>query len=85
MFLVDPADVLAVHRANTLNGRDGGLAEVRRRWPAVAERALPGVLDRVLKLKVDASAEAMTCDARAIAGDGGGMVMDFAGRSGKAS
>ena len=52
MFLVDPADIIAVHRANDLGGRDVALAEVRRRWPALADRAVTGVLDRVLAIKV---------------------------------
>ena len=53
MFLVDQDDIVAVHRAHEIGGRDAALAEVRRRWPALADRALPGVLDRVLALKVD--------------------------------
>jgi len=52
MFLVDLADIIAVHRANDLGGHDSALAEVRRRWPALADRAVTGVLDRVLAIKV---------------------------------
>ena len=49
MFLVDPDDIIAIHRANDLGGRDTAIAEVRRRWPALADRAVAGVLDRVLR------------------------------------
>ena len=53
MFLVDPDDIIAIHRANDLGGRDTAIAEVRRRWPALADRAMAGVLDRVLAIKVE--------------------------------
>ena len=65
MFLVDPVDIIAVHRAHALTGRDSALAEVRRRWPAMADRAVDGVLDRVLAIKVDVPAAVMLCDADA--------------------
>ena len=55
----------AIHRANDLNGRGAALAEVRRRWPALADRAVDGVLDRVLALRVDVPAAVMQCDASA--------------------
>ena len=47
MFLVSPEDIIAIRRAHMV-GQDKALAECRRRWPALTDRALPGVLDRVL-------------------------------------
>lgn len=53
MFLVDPADIIAVHRANDTGGHDAAIAEIRRRWPALADLAVAGVFARVLVIKVD--------------------------------
>ena len=50
MFAVTHEDIVAVRRAYMV-GMDNALAECRRRWPALPDRALPGVLDRVMLMR----------------------------------
>ncbi len=46
-------DAVAIHRAHQQGGDDAALAEVRRRWLGLADHVYQGLLDRVLRLKID--------------------------------
>ena len=50
--MTTPADLIAVQRAHAANGRDAALAEVRRRWPMIAENVVERTLERVLAAPV---------------------------------
>ena len=52
MFAVTYEDAIAIHRAHQQGGDDAALAEVRRRWPDLAERVHREVLDRMILMKV---------------------------------
>ena len=65
MFVVTIEDAIAIHRCHQQGGDDAALVEARRRWPGVAESALGGALDRVLRVKVPMLPEALKCDASA--------------------
>ena len=51
--MTEPADLLAVQRAHTTEGRDAALAEIRRRWPNISETVLPATLERILAAPVE--------------------------------
>ena len=53
MFVVTIEDAIAIHRAHQQGGNDAALAEVRRRWLGLADHVYQGLLDRVLRLKVE--------------------------------
>ena len=48
MFMIDPADVVAIKRTFEAGGRDAALADLRRRYTALNDKTAPAVLDRVL-------------------------------------
>ena len=52
MFTANRDDLIAIRRALMAGGRDGALAELRRRWPGVKGRVLPDLLDRLLATPV---------------------------------
>ncbi len=47
------ADILLVQRAQASGGRDAAVAEIRRRWPMIAENVIEATLQRVLAAPVD--------------------------------
>ena len=47
------ADILLVQRAHVSGGRDAAVAEIRRRWPMIAENVIEQTLGRVLAAPVD--------------------------------
>ena len=47
------ADILAVQRAHAEHGSDVAVAEIRRRWPMIAENVINATLERVLAAPVD--------------------------------
>ncbi len=47
------ADILLVQRAHASGGRDAAIAEIRRRWPMIAENVIEATLERVLAAPVD--------------------------------
>ena len=51
--MTTPADLLAVQRAHAASGRDAALAEIRRRWPMIAENVIEQTLNRILAAPVD--------------------------------
>ncbi len=51
MFVVGPEDIIAIRRA-FMDSRNAAMAECRRRWPAIADQALPDVLDRALLMRI---------------------------------
>ena len=53
MFAVNDSDLVAIRRAFMKGGRDGALAELRRRWQAVSDAAAPAVLDRFLAMPIE--------------------------------
>ena len=52
MLCVTEADAIVVNRVNAATGQDAALAEVRRRWPGLTERAAREVLDQLLQVPV---------------------------------
>ena len=51
--MTTPADILLVQRAHASGGRDAAVAEIRRRWPMIAENVIEATLQRVLAAPVD--------------------------------
>ena len=51
--MIHDADVIAIRRTYATAGRDAALAELRRRFMSLPETAAPGVLVKVLRLRVD--------------------------------
>ncbi|MEI7610624.1 MAG: hypothetical protein WCJ64_24850 [Rhodospirillaceae bacterium] len=51
--MTEPADLLAVQRAHASGGREAAVAEIRRRWPMIAENVIEATLHRVLATPVD--------------------------------
>lgn len=51
--MIDPADILAIKRAFETAGRDGGLAELRRRFPAVKYNRVDSALEGILAMPVE--------------------------------
>ena len=51
--MIDPADIIAIQRAFEMAGRDGALAELRRRFPAVKYDRVESALDYILVLPVE--------------------------------
>ena len=51
--MIDPADTVAIKRAFDTLGRDGALAELRRRFPVVNEERAASALDHILALPVE--------------------------------
>ena len=51
---IDPADTGAIQRAFETAGRDGALAELRRRFPVVSAERAVAALDYILALPVEA-------------------------------
>lgn len=51
--MTTPADLLAVQRAHEASGRDAALAEIRRRWPMIAENVIERTLERILAAPVE--------------------------------
>ena len=43
-----PADIIAVQRAHTDRGEAAAVAEIRRRWPMIAENVIAQALARIL-------------------------------------
>lgn len=50
--MTTPADLIAVQRTHDTAGRDAALAEIRRRWPMIAENVIEQTLTRILAAKV---------------------------------
>ena len=46
--MTTPADILAVQRAHADQGEAAALAEIRRRWPMIAENVIGPTLVRIL-------------------------------------
>ena len=51
--MTTPADLLAVQRAHATEGRDAAMAEIRRRWPMIAENLIEQTLERILAAPVE--------------------------------
>ena len=51
--MTTPADLLAVQRAHATDGRDAAMAEIRRRWPMIAENVIDQTLARILAAPVE--------------------------------
>ena len=51
--MTTPADLLAVQRAHAEHGREAALAEIRRRWPMIAENVIERTLERILAAPVE--------------------------------
>jgi len=52
MFFVTDSDLMTIRQVCAAEGREAGMAVLRRRWPGVAERCIPSVLDRVLAMSI---------------------------------
>lgn len=50
--MVTDDDIIAIHRANATDGANAALAELRRHWPGLTDRAAAVVLVRVLAIQV---------------------------------
>ena len=50
--MIHEADIIAIRRVYATAGHDAALVELRRRFMHVSEQAAPGVLVKVLRLKV---------------------------------
>jgi len=50
VLCVSEDDAIVINRVNTTTGQDAALAEVRRRWPGLTERAATEVLGRILQV-----------------------------------
>ena len=50
--MTTPADLLAVQRAHANQGEAAALAEIRRRWPMIAENVIGPTLARILAAPV---------------------------------
>ncbi len=48
--MIDPADIIAIKRAYETAGRDGALAELRRRFPIVTDTRAETALDCILAM-----------------------------------
>ena len=48
--MIDPADTIAIKRAFEAAGRDGALAELRRRFPVVTDTRAETALDYILTM-----------------------------------
>ena len=68
--MIDPADTIAIKRAFETAGRDGALAELRRRFPVVNAERAASALDHILALPVEAP-EARRGDRRRFPGPQG--------------
>ena len=53
---MNDSDLLAVQRAHADHGRDVALAEIRRRWPMIAENVIEQTLTRILAAPVESPA-----------------------------
>ena len=53
MLMISQDDIAAVHRAREAGDLPGALAEARRRWPVISDEALPGFIDRILRMPPD--------------------------------
>ena len=51
--MIDPADIIAIKRAFETAGRDGALAELRRRFPAVKYDRVDSALDGIMAMPVE--------------------------------
>ncbi len=51
--MTTPADILLVQRAHASGGRDAAVAEIRRRWPMIAENVIEQTLVRILEAPVE--------------------------------
>ena len=51
--MTEPADLLAVQRAHADHGCDAALAEIRRRWPMIAENVIERTLENILAATVE--------------------------------
>ena len=55
--MTTPEDFLAVQRTHTENGRDAALAEIRKRWPMIAENVIERTLGLILAAPVEPPAQ----------------------------
>ena len=51
--MIDPADTIAIRRAFDTLGRDGALAELRRRFPVVNAERAASALEHILAMPVE--------------------------------
>ena len=51
--MIHEADIIAIKRTYATAGPDAALAEVRRRWPMIAENVVERTLERVLAAPVE--------------------------------
>ncbi len=52
MFFVTDSDLMTIRQVCAAEGREAAMAVLRQRWPGVAERYIPSVLDRVLAMPI---------------------------------